>query len=411
MSKNKNTPTTNSPLRLVIVIGSFVVSNSGVGGHYYSAMTIAQELNKVHCVNIVNVGDFPADALNKSPTPVTYINLEFNILGINRNPLKRFLEAYKPDVVIAFDLKSALITRPLCMTLNCGFVLVKAGGDKPSRYYPNNPFQIHFSSEDALWATARQKNSYGKICYIPNRVTYPKQDWQTIAKLKNHLSILQNDLVIIRISRITETYKPSFLAAIRLVNFLRDAGYPARLIIIGICESESVLQDIESQLSHRDAVITSEDFTVNATRLLKIAHINIGVGRGFMEGCALGQHMLAINFENKLPTVVTQDNFNIFLKENFSMRVGFSVDAHENEQKIISIAELCMKGSINSELSQKWFKEKFSSEMVPSLYGEILNLAHHYPEKWTLDVVRCELFLAELGLRRFAKTLIFQNLK
>ena len=112
-----------------------------------------------------------------------------------------------------------------------------------------------------------------------------------------------------------------------------------------------------------------------------------------MEGCALGQHMLAINFENKLPTVVTQDNFNIFLQENFSMRVGFSVDAHENEQKIIAIAELCMKGSINSELSQKWFKEKFSSEMVPSLYGEILNLAHHYPEKWTLDVIWGELFV------------------
>ena len=406
MSRIKNKLFNDSPLSLVLVISSFESYNSGADGHYYSAMTTAEELSKIHVINIINLGNFPAPVLKKSKIPVTYININFGILGTNRNFLKHCLQNYQPDVVIAFDRISGLIMRTLCITLDCGFVLVKAGGEKPPGYYPNNLFKIHFSPKDANWDLARRKNNYAKISWIPNRVTIPNQDWSKIAHLKNKLSILPNDLVVLRISRITEAYRISFLAALKLVNFLRNVGYPARLIIIGLCQSESLLQEIKSQMSEQDAVITSEEFTTNASCLLKIAHINIGVGRGFMEGCALGQHMLAINAEEKLPIVVTQDNFEAFFQDNFSMRVRFPIDTKYNQEKIISVAELCMKGSIDNEASKQWFQEKFSSERICSLYGEILYFAQAYPERWTLDTIQGEFCLKNLSLRRFTKKVL-----
>ncbi|MBL1210148.1 hypothetical protein [Geminocystis sp. GBBB08] len=391
---------------IVIVIASISGSNTGLGGHYYDSMVIAEELSKFNLVNIVNLGDFPANALSQSQTPVKYVNIQVNTPNINRNSLKKCLENYNPDVIIAFDRMAGLIVRPLCVELGCGFVLVKPGGGKLSGYYPNNPFQIYFSYKDIHWALNRRKDGYGKVCCIPNRVQIPQQDHQAIAKLKHDLSILPNDLVLIRISRIVQGYKPSFLKAIRLVNFLRDQGYPARLVIIGFPQCESTFQEIKSQLNERDAIVTLKEFTLNASRLLKIAKINIGIGRGFMEGCAISQHMMAINTEDDLPTVVTEDNFNYFFQENFSMRVTFQGNEKINQERIISLAELSMKEVVNSKVSQKWFREKFSSEQVCSLYDEILHLARVLPERWSLDMLYGEFYLKKNGLQRFVKKLI-----
>lgn len=387
--------TDRKPLNLVLLISSFHPWTIGEGGHYYSAMTVAEKLSALHSVRILNVGDFPAPALSKSSIQSQYIYIDIKRrLGVDRTALLESLAEYNPDVVIAFDSLAGTIVRRLCINLRCGFVLVKPGGGIPKGYYQNNPFQIHFSLKDLHWASERTHYKNGKVACIPNRVAIPEQDWQKIEKLKQQLSIQSNEIVLIRISRITRAYEKSFLAAIELAKFLRTSGYPTRLIIVGICQDTGLLRELEQLISEQDAVLTSEEFTKKASCILEIAHINIGVGRGFMEGCATGQHMLASNQTDSLPTVVNDSNFEAFFKENFSMRVNFKANPAQNRKAILEITENCLKDrETKSHLSKNWFEKHFSEDQIPKLYGDVLYSAKSCPEEWTLDAFADEVRL------------------
>lgn len=393
------------PLKITVVIGSFLPFLGGVGGHYFSALTTIRKLREVHTVELINVGEFPAPSLQVSDIHLNYFDIRLkNRFSINRKELFQFLNNYDPDVVIAFDAASGWIVRSLCIKLGCGFILVKPGGGRPNGYYPNNSFQIHYTLEDVAWAKARSKYPHGMITCIPNRVAIPKQDLTAINQLKTKFSIRSDEIILIRVGRINKGYEPSFISAIRLANFLRESGYPARLIIIGICQSLETLDEIKANVSDSDIVLTSDEFIKNTSRFLKIAHINVGVGRGFMEGCALKQHMLAINAEDDLPTVVTQENFEFFFAKNFSMRVRFPTNSQLNKERIIEIAENCVSGNGESKESEIWFKDSFSENMIPVLYKEILYKAKSFPEKWSFDVLQGEfkmVFHINTGIRRF----------
>lgn len=397
-------------LKIVIIISSFAsLDNTGFGGHYYSALATVKQLNKIHCVEVINIGDFPSPTLESSNISLKYIYLNYEArLGVDRKCLLQDLKSRQPDVVVAFDLPSALITRRLCVELKCGFVLVKPGGKQPKGYFPSNAFQIYFHSKDFNWAKTKFQAQSGYISCIPNRVSVPEQDWEGIENLRKEFSINEYEITIIRISRIAEPYRQSFMAAMRLSSFLRDLGYPAKLLMIGICQNESVLKDIQKNKKAFDIVLTSPEHTKNASRFLKVANVNVGIGRGFMEGCALGQHMMAINSAVDLPTVVIPENFSSFFEENFSMRVDFPVDSEKNKERIVDIAEKCLNGHVKSNFSREWFNDNFSDEKILPLYDDILYRAQAQPEKWSLDLLKGEWTLKRrlnLGLRKSVKKL------
>lgn len=394
-------------LNLVIVISSFRPWNTGSGGHYYSAMTIAKSLSRQHSVSIINVGNFPASALSNSDIDVEFIDIDITKrLGVDRKDLKHALAKRKPDVIIAFDSSSGSLVRRLCIKLRCGYLLVKPGGGIPKQYYQNNRFQVHFDLKDFNWARQRTHYEKSDITHIPNRVSAPLQDDQTIEQLRKRFSISKSEIIVIRIGRITNSYESSFLAAIQLTNFLRESGFPTRLVVIGICQDQSLLKQIQSQLSEKDITLVSSDITQNASRLLTLAQINVGVGRGFMEGCALSQFMLAVNGSDRLPTVVTKENFSSFFENNFSMRVDTSIDIDENKERIIEIAENCLKGVRENRCSKEWFDKYFSEEQVLPLYNKVLFKVRQHPEKWSLDVFVDELRLngkLKLGFGKILK--------
>jgi hypothetical protein len=408
LSRGESDLIQESSLKVSVIISSFSsLDNTGFGGHYYSAITTVKRLREMHEVEIINIGDFSSSTLEKSDIRAKYIPLTYGERwGPNRQPLQEELAKFDPDVVIAFDLPSALIVRKLCVSLKCGFVFVKPGGKRLEGYFPNNRFQIFFYLKDLNWALNRFKKSAGSVVCIPNRVSVPNQDWDAIAELRRDLSIQENEIVIIRISRIVEAYRPSFMAALRLSKFLRQAGYPVRLIIIGTCQDEALLNEILEKKSEFDAVLTTPRYTKQASRYLKIADINIGVGRGFMEGCALGQHMMAINSALDLPSVVTQKTILHFFEENFSMRVNFPEEEESNKEKIFEILEKCKSGHRMSEFSEEYFKENFSDEKILPLYNKVLYAARNHPEGWTLDLLRGEFRLKgrlNIGLRKYFK--------
>lgn len=395
-------------LKIVIVISSFAsLDNTGFGGHYYSALATVKQLNRIHSVEVINIGDFPSPILESSTISFKYIYLNYEArLGVDRRCLLKELKSRQPDVVVAFDLPSALITRRLCVELKCGFVMVKPGGKQPRGYFPSNAFQIYFHLKDFNWAKTKFQAQDGYISCIPNRVSVPAQDWEGIEKLRKKFLINEDEITIIRISRIAEPYRQSFMAAMRLSSFLRDLGYPARLLIIGVCQNESLLKDIQKNKKAFDIVLTSPEYTKNASRLLKVANINVGIGRGFMEGCALEQHMMAINSTVDLPAVVMPENFSSFFEENFSLRVDFPVDSEKNKERIVDTAEKCLTGHAKSNFSREWFNDNFSDEKILPLYNDVLYKAQAQPEKWSLDLLRGEWILKgrlNLGFRNRVK--------
>ena len=191
-------------LRLAIVIGSFN-GTTGLGGHFYSALSIARGLATQHEVLLINIGDYPARALARSDSAFEYIHVSPRLLFIDRSELRRRLVEFCTDIVVAFDVISGQFVRPICLAQRFGFIQIKAGGPIPLSYFPRNVHQVHFGAEDVPWAQGRCAQNDRRIEWIPNRVSPGFYDMEPADELPRAIVIEADEIVILRI-RTTEAH-------------------------------------------------------------------------------------------------------------------------------------------------------------------------------------------------------------
>lgn len=393
----------NSGKRVLCVIGAFEGS-TGLGGHYFSCITTVRELQKKHSIELINLGDFFADSIKNSSVRASFISTPIRSIDSGRCLLYEKMLDFKPDVVIAFDVLAGLFIRPLCSRIACGFVQVKAGGDIPITFFPRNLFQVHFIRKDVDWANSRVSNKKKLIVWIPNRVETPERDCQALDAFRTELNVSDSDIIIIRIGRISESYRPAFLSAFALKEFLGEHGYPVRLFIIGAIESPHLYDELSARCKGGDAILTERKYTYRASRLLNIAAINVGVGRGFMEGCAEGQHMFAVARNSILPARVSDGNFSHFFDSNFSMRAELPEVGLERDS-IIEVANLVLQGK-KSITSRNWYERHFSSERVCALYEPVIYAASKNREVFTSNVLLGEIYLRTLAVQKRLKNIL-----
>jgi len=395
----------NSAERIFCVIASSNGS-SGVGGHYFSAITIVQELKKRYVVDFINAGDFYAESLSSSSVESSFIPVSLKCISEGRRVLLNRLHQFSPDVVLAFDVMAGLIVRPLSIKAKCGFVLLKAGGDIPLSYYPRSRFQIHFTERDVTWAQSRVMGTPSLIKWIPNRVSLPVIDFQAIEELRKEIDIRPEELVVIRIGRITEYYRKAFEASFQLKEFIQSSGLNARLLVIGDIESSELAEELRARCDSRDVVLTDKRWTRSASRLLPIATINVGVGRGFMEGCSVKHFMFCVDRSSDLPVPVTDENLSVFFRSNFSLRASLPCSEAERKSKIQDLLLKMTSTENGCEYSFRWYERYFSSEKIPESYGPILRLASENVEKWNGDALIGELYVRTYELQSQLKRLV-----
>lgn len=371
---------------LIIAVSAFDGMNE-LGGHYFSALVTAKELKKEHKVCVLVIGDFIPKTLETNEVHLSFVKYRPGAFQIYPENVKATVRDVNPDIIIAFDEKSGSILRVLSATRKLGFIQVKAGGPIPRTPLQNNPFQVHFSQKDYDLARKRIRYKNRLIAWIPNRVKDEECDWPSIEELRQELRMADDEIVMIRIGRVDRKYERAFVAAINAANIMRYAGFKVRLIMIGAITHQDVARRLSECKNVNDVLLTDRKYTNNAKRFLSIAHINLGVGRGFMEGCAVGNHMLAMVDNRDLPVVVTEDNFHDLFAENFSLRGLSPIVDEQRKADLIGLANAVTAGSKISQQSLLWFKGYFDGKRLNELYRPVLDAAAKHKEKIDINVL------------------------
>jgi hypothetical protein len=387
---------------IIIAVSSFDGMNE-LGGHYFSALTTARELSKNHKVSVFVVGDFLPRTLAVDDVPVIFTKYDASLFCVAPGGIKDMVKSLGAGVVIAFDRKAGVIFRLISAQKGLGFIQVKAGGPVPRTPYIKNPHQIHFSKKDYDWANERVAYDRRFISWIPNRVADMEPDSQGIERLREKLCIEDDDIVLIRIGRLDNKYKPAFIGAINSAKVLRENGFSVRLIMIGAITHPDLCEDLENIMSKDDVLLTGPDYTRNARRFLAIADLNLGVGRGFMEGCAAGNHMLAMAGDSTLPVVVKDEHLQVLFTENFSLRAVLPVNDKQRKADLIALAAAVTSGQKVSRLSANWFKEYFDSSRLNKLYAPVLDAAVENRERMDINLIYDNLIFL---LKRFFKRIV-----
>lgn len=322
------------------------VSNFGgdMGGHLRSLKSILQEMaaeNKVNIYLVLFSLKTPKEGSYSFPTPHFHI-ISNGLSGLRsvrrmRKDLHHLFAQQQFDIIHAFDSNAYYFLKSLSDKRKVPIVLTKCGGNPAPKWkYPSCRHMTLFSVEDLVNFKSQARFQKSSFHLIPNRVKAPVQDQALIAQLKAKYS---GGFDFLRISRFARLHEHSLMQSVDLVKYLRAQGIHKRLLILGGVEDEEVYNKVKASLEDGMFLETEEAFCKEASKIIEVADIVIGSGRGLMEAAALGKVLLAPNKNLTLPVLVEEKSFDNLFHHNFSGRTKFDAQyAAENERNLVALA-------------------------------------------------------------------------
>lgn len=315
-----------------------------MGGHLRSLKSILQEMASNDQVNI-NLVLFslkkPKEGIYNFPTPHFHI-LTNDLSGLAcirrmRKDLHGLFASEHFDVIHAFDSNAYYFLKSLSDAQKVPIVLTKCGGPPAPKWkYPYCRHITLFSVEDVVNFKSQARFRDTSLHLIPHRVKAPVQDRQLIAQLKEKHN---GGFDFLRISRFAKLHEHSLLQSIALVKYLRGQGIHKRLLILGGVEDQDVYSRVKAAQIEGIHLETGDTFCKDASKIIDVADVIIGSGRGLMEAAALGKILLAPNKNLALPVLVEEKSFEPLFHHNFSGRTHFDEQyAAENERNLLDLA-------------------------------------------------------------------------
>lgn len=367
---------------------------TGKGGHYYSLVTIANELKNfgINC-HILTMGTSESDVIVKSGISNSFIRFNGLDLWTTRNKLKTLIIEKKFNIVHSFDYSSYII----CSRLRINLVFTKCGGQSPNSTYPIPPSLILFSDENLMYFKNNSSYERTKLTLIPNRVSSFNISQDRAESLKDKLMILSDEIVIMRIARISIEYMDGILQTLRLSKLIREKfGKKSRTVIIGKKQSESCFNEILNSLTEYDSIVTDDKYTFNSKELLGISNIVVATGRGVMEACSLGKNIfIPVRKENgEFPVHFCENSFDKLFFYNFSQRNPFITNINETCSVLTNILDLK-----ESHFSKSAFKKYFDVKMVGEKYLKVYEQSSFNQQ--ILNTYLCEIKLLITNFKKF----------
>lgn len=337
-------------MNITYIISSFQGAHSGTGGHYYSCLRTAEYFSKFGSAQIINVGNFPATALNGSSVEINYVACGAADLVTF---LPRLNAAIRPtcDVVHAFDVPAALPARLLAAMRGIPWVLTKAGmGD--FAYHPIAPEIIIFAEENRLWFDERRRFSRSQIHCIPNReaavrnVSTIAND--TVGKAGAWLD-KKDRLTLIVICTLRPEKATQIAQAVNLHRFLLSRDIKNRLAIVGR-GNRAVAEEIVGGESRHIAIFSDPDSTTMASKHLPKADIAVAAGRGTIEALMEGRIVFVASDASPMPVLLTQETFTHMAYHNFSRRHQATTSIEALERDFLPL--------LRDEVARSTFTEK-----------------------------------------------------
>jgi hypothetical protein len=342
----------------------------GRGGHFYSLRATADALSSFAQVTIVNFGVTLSPILRGACGQLIDLSGRGSI-GNAVGKFQKLVFSEKPDVIHSFDLESLYFSREAALLCKVPLVHTRCGGANPRRYFPLLRNLIVYSKENAAYFAASRRHGKTKTHLIPNRVSEVHRDQERIASLRARQE--PNTVTFLRISRIGEYYRRSLLGSARLVSQLNLRGVRARLLVVGVIQSEAVAADVLSESSGYARIVSEDRYTQDAAQLIDIAEFVIGTGRGFMEAAMCGKIVLAPLQNREIPYVATLERLPEFFRQNFSERVILEKTDSEGDE-LQRIVELCAHSSVRDDLLanvKKYAREHFDVDAAKELHRDV----------------------------------------
>jgi len=279
----------------------FVVSTwgEGKGGHFN---TLATYINGYK-------GDYHLLVVcKKIPSVLQYFQTKTTRIDFKWIPkVKRIKDV---EVIHCFDQWAYLYGYRLALKYKAvKLILTKSGGIN-TRWFPK---------ATNMWLISKENYDFYKnfrivkhIDYYDNRIIdFP------LAELSSDLkTIKEKNTVVLRIGRVSEYYKTSFIAMIKAAKQLKSAKF----ISIGSVESEALK---EQMINANILVLDDTKYTSNAKQYLSVADVFVGQGRSAMEAISKGIPTFVYNKKNDDLCMVDISNINEVKWTNFSERSTF----------------------------------------------------------------------------------------
>ncbi|MCF4102654.1 hypothetical protein L1I30_13335 [Gillisia sp. M10.2A] len=313
-------------MTIFYIIANLKKRNTGKGGSFHSAATIAKAMSNKHEVFFFVIGDFDSEAvahiLNNN-----YIYLDTSgFLGkIEALYLYiKYLFKYKPSIthvfgnnVLFLTYLAQVITKSRTIFTKCG-----KGNSGFSANHFHNIITISYENFDYLDQN-KSKFSYPikNLGYFPNRILPFDQDKYLIHSLKTLINYHPNDFIILRIGRLNSYYQEGIIASINFFKNNYDNNSNVKLLLVGHRDESLDLTKYEG--IKNVFIIDTPEFTKNPKTILSIADIKITNGRTTMEACYTGGN-IAIPTKKHGLVRLSKDNWQEMLHYNFSERVELS---------------------------------------------------------------------------------------
>jgi glycosyltransferase involved in cell wall biosynthesis len=386
-------------MKILYIISTVNSKAKGIGGHYYSLLTTANALSKIHDVHIIHIGPFNSVALSDTELKLDeIISPKYNMLFIFRK-LNELVKEIKPDILHSFDIPSHFFSRIISFKNKIPNILTKCGGENPKVYFPFTSNLILFSKENEIYFANSNKFRKTKIYLIPNRVSKIKVDDKRINELKQIVDLTKYDYVILRITRIGYYYKNVNTQLVNLFKELREKDINCCLLFIGTVENIEVKDLLLEETEHL-YVISESRFTTNAKALIGVADIVHGTGRSFMEASSYSKIMLVPTANLKYPVLFKKENYIDILNQNIS---GRYVEKYNNDEQTISEIIDLLKNKNNQkeikEFTKNVYNQYFNIASVIKKYNEIYSNLKYIKSIKFIDFMLNYLYIKKLRLR------------
>jgi len=346
----------------------------GRGGHYYDLITITQELGKSIEVITVNIGINESEALNESNINLININYKgYNFIKVIIK-LRNIIKKNNVSLINCYDIESYSFACILSLLFKLKVIYTKCGGANPIGYYPKFSNLIVMSEENFSFFKKEKKYSSTNIALFPNRVGVLEKDDVRIRNILN--KVPKNSKIFLRISRITNYYTTTLKQTINLFNYLSKKNEDLFLIIIGVVQDKSLLEELKEMvlINNRVLFLNDDYYTLNASELISISDVVVGTGRGIMEAAYFNKILLTPIDGFKYPVLIEEQVFLQLFSTNFSPRNKlYNYNENNNLVNIENVLLDPNKAEKNKRFIAEIFKKSFDIQTINQDYIKFYN--------------------------------------
>jgi len=355
-------------IKILITTSSYEQSNTGVGGHYRSALVLRDLLANPFDAKVISYGDLFPPVYSEKPN-VHHVNCSSNA------SFGAVLDHIEKHEIAGDDLKLLIIAiggveqfydmGKVAKAIDCGFAICKPGGATYKHDWIFRPYPaVVFSGEDLTRFEAR--NPKRPLFIFESRAQCPAFDMKLLSEFaeisgfKVEKGAREKKQILI-VCRITKKKSQFINGALNLLaEFSSDF---ISVVFVGICQEAEYLDELRRE-NPRVKFITQSYYVNDASRLFWIADAAICIGR-------TAQEALSIGCPTFIPVQIGDWSKLIFVDKavierlkfyNFTSRVAASIDP-SHERLTVMTPDLFME--------DEWHKIIASTELVHREYLDI----------------------------------------